>query len=398
MIDVTVIARIAEADALAVEWRALLARAEDATPTKTPLWCLTWWRVFGSTGGRRMRLVAMRAKEDGRLIGVAPLLRRVAMRRRALPIRRLELIATGEAEADEICSDYVGIIAERGSEERVAEALASAIARGELGTWDELLMPAMRAEDAVATALAGALERCGARASVEHFGACPLVPLPASWDAYLKALSRENRYLVTRSLRELESFSAPDGYVLTRARDPHDLAEGRRVLHALHGERWSRGSEGGGGVFASPRFARFHDLVMPKLMADPRDGGLELTWLSVRGRPIAIAYNITYGDRVFFYQSGRALELPKGVRPGIALHALAIQRAIAEKRREYDFLNGEAQYKTQLALASRELVTLRAVAPSPRARVLEALRVKLDRAAELWRDARYHLRSARRSA
>src|SRR2546428_694094 len=85
------------------------------------------------------------------------------------------------------------------------------------------------------------------------------------------------------------------------------------------------GSGGAGGVFASARFTRFHDLVMPKLLSDPREGGLDLTWLSVRGRPIAIAYNVTYGDRVFFYQSGRALDLPKGVRPGIALHALAIR-------------------------------------------------------------------------
>ena len=395
MIEVDVITRLADADALAPAWRDLLARVPEraATPTKTPLWCLTWWRVFGPIGGRSLRIVTVR--DGGRLVGVVPLLRRWALHRRAVPVRRLELIATGEDEADEICSDYVGIVAESGYETRIAESLVAALESGKLGAWDELRLPAMQRDDEASAALVAALNRARIRAEIEPFGACPYIALPNSWEAYLSALGSQSRYLVNRSIRELETWGGQDGYAITRATDDATYREGRRLLHALHGERWStrgsmrgstRGSnQEGHGVFERERFRRFHDLIMPKLLADPRDGSLDLTWLTVRNRPIAIAYSIVYAKRIYFYQSGRALDLPKGVRPGIALHALAIKRAIAEGMREYDFLNGDARYKTQLALASRDLVTMRAVAPTFRARLIDAGRVRIDRAAQLWR-------------
>ena len=63
----------------------------------------------------------------------------------------------------------------------------------------------------------------------------------------------------------------------------------------------------------------------------------------------------------YFYQSGRRVDVPKAVRPGIALHALAIRASIESGLREYDFLAGASRYKRELALATRPLVTLRAV-------------------------------------
>jgi CelD/BcsL family acetyltransferase involved in cellulose biosynthesis len=388
-----VVERLEAADALAPSWRGLLARASYASPVRTPLWALSWWRVFGGVGGRRMRIVTV---HDGDvLVGLVPLLSRVAMHRGAVPVRRIEPIGTGEDEADEICSDYVGVIAARGRERDVAEAVAHAIASGALGGWDELVMPALPADDAMVEALRVALAAQGILAATEAFGACPYVALPSSWDAYLKALAAEDRYLVTRSLRELEKWAGPGGFALRVARTPGELAEGRRVLHSLHGERWA--SRGRAGVFVSPRFTRFHDLVMPKLLArDPAraDGELELTWLTVHGRPVAAAYNIVFDGRVQFYQSGRALDVPKKVRPGIALHALAIRASIEAGRREYDFLNGDAQYKTQLATATRGLVLLRARGVSPRARAVAAAVRSVESAVALAR--RVKARAARR--
>jgi len=52
-------------------------------------------------------------------------------------------------------------------------------------------------------------------------------------------------------------------------------------------------------------------------------------------------------------------ELPRNIRPGGVLIYHAIQKAITHRRREFDFLGGEALYKNQLALGSRPLVELR---------------------------------------
>ena len=91
----------------------------------------------------------------------------------------------------------------------------------------------------------------------------------------------------------------------------------------LHEQRWQ--AAGQGGVFASRLFSRFHDAVLPALLAC---GALDLGWLRVRGEPVAVAYNIVWDNKVLFYQGGRTLEVPKGVRPGIVLHARSIRAAI----------------------------------------------------------------------
>lgn len=370
MIETKIVENVTEAEALVPRWRSLLDRASVPEPVLTPTWLLSWWKVFGSDGERGLRLVTMYEGEE--LVGLVPVLSRRASYRRALPFRRLELVGTGEDEADEICSDYVGVLASKGREESVTQSFVEAVLGGALGAWDELVMPTMNGEDPTAAALARAFESGGARAVTTPAGQCPYVTLPDTWDAYLKELDSSRRYTVTRTMRDLDKWAGPGGYELKRASNDAELAEGRKILHELHGERW--GEEGHSGVFASEKFTRFHDRVMPELLRGV-DGSLDLLWLTVKGDPIAAAYNIIYGNKVYFYQSGRKVDLPKGVRPGIAIHVLAMKRSIELHHREYDFLNGASQYKRTLCLATRPLVTVRATAPTLRARALEAARM-----------------------
>src|SRR5262245_33191921 len=101
--DLRVLRNPGELAALVPAWTELLGRVASPEITMTPGWLVAWWRHFGD----RRELCAVAMEEGGRLVGFAPLLRRVAIVRRALPVRRIELLATGEDEADEICSDYV---------------------------------------------------------------------------------------------------------------------------------------------------------------------------------------------------------------------------------------------------------------------------------------------------
>lgn len=381
MLDTRVIRTSSDLHSLVPKWRTLLALAAGAHVATTPAWMVTWWSVFGGIGGRRLNVLAFEEGED--LVGLLPLVARTTAHRRAIPVRRIELLGTGEDEADEICSDYAGALAAQGREREVARAAAIALSSGCFGEWDELRMPAMSGEDPVVGALAAELRACGIAVCVAPAGACPYVPLPRKWEDYLRALGSTRRYLVTRTLRDLDRCGP---WELCRARSLADLAEGRRALHELHAERWTAAGEKG--VFASPRFTRFHDALMPRLLAGEDGAGLLLSWLVVRGRPIAAAYDLVYAGRVCFYQGGRAIDVPKGVRPGIAMHALSIRSAIETGAYEYDFLAGEARYKRDLSLATRPLVTLRAVAQGLRSRAVEAARVMAERAIARIRPAR----------
>ncbi|MBI2392721.1 MAG: GNAT family N-acetyltransferase [Deltaproteobacteria bacterium] len=367
-------------DALAPEWEDLLARSATPEPVLSPTWLCAWWRVFG--GGRALRVVAFR--EQGRLIGLAPLAARLFLHRRVLPFRRVELLGSGEDEADEICSEYLGVVAERGREDDVAAALADLVVDGRLGAVDELLFPAMSGDTRGPRALADAFAARGFDVDLAETSRAPHVPLPKTFDAWLSALPSEHRYLVRRSLRDFEAWSAGTTRVNV-ASTSAELAEGLRVLRALHGERWSE--ERADGAFASTRFRAFHEEVMPALLSR---GALELSWITVRDAPIAALYNIVWNGKVHFYQGGRAVDVPAKIRPGIVAHAFAIRRAIERGLSEYDFLAGTARYKLQLATATRPLVALRVTRRSRRERVRlgveEAIAV-LRRARDAWNAA-----------
>ncbi|HEY3494337.1 MAG TPA: GNAT family N-acetyltransferase [Polyangiaceae bacterium] len=358
------------------EWQKLLTRSALNEPVMTPFWLNAWWRVFGAEGGRKLRMLLV--FEDRRLIGVVPLLTRRHWYLPGLPFRRIELLGSGEEEADEICSEYLGVIAERGREPVVIAELTRALATGALGEWDEAVFAAMHAESPLTGLLVEGLERAHFDTRSTTTAECPFIALPESWDEYLRRLSSSSRSFVKRTLAAFQDWAGgEDAYF--EVRSPLELARGTAVLRALHGERWSEASTGG--VFGSPRFRAFHWEIMLPLLAS---GALELSWLAVRGEPIAALYNFSWNGKVYFYQSGRKLDVPSRVRPGIVAHLHAIRRAIERGRREYDFLGGASRYKLALATDRRSLVTVRAVHPS----LLELARERAEHSLALVRSLR----------
>jgi predicted ATP-grasp superfamily ATP-dependent carboligase len=339
-----------ELEALRDAWDELLGRSVAGGPMLSPLWLLAWWRAFGAEGGRRLAVAAFH--EGERLVGLAPLLSRTYRHRTAVPFRRLELLGTGEPEADEVCSEQLGILAERGLEQQVAGAFADALAQGALGPWDELVLSPLDAGAPIVPALVAELARVGTPADVSQVGSSYYAELPPTFAEYTARLSSGGRYLLSRSTRDVERWAGSD-LAIHVATTPAGLEAGKQALFALHGERW-----GGRGAFASPRFRAFHEGVMAALFAQ---GDLELLWLTVRGEPFAAAYDLLWKGRVYYYQSGRRLDVPRNIRPGIALLGHALRRAIEAGRREYDFLGGDHRYKRELATSCRTAVGLRAV-------------------------------------
>jgi CelD/BcsL family acetyltransferase involved in cellulose biosynthesis len=357
-----IIESASELSNLTPAWWDLVDRVAHPQPTQTPLWLGVWWSVFGGSGGRQLRIVAVESA-SGQLLGLVPLLRRWTLRAGVVPASTLELLGSGEDEEDEICSEYIGAAVAAGHEEAVADAFAEALCSGRLGAWDELRMSSMSADDPMVPWLADALRRKGLRPEVRATNACPFVELPSTWDAYVGQLESHQRYFVRRTLRDLEAWAGPGGAVLRRAGTPEELKEGWRILRELHAARWQ-----GAGVFGSPKFRRFHELVIPELLRG-RGGTLDILWLEVHGAPVAAGYYIVHRGNIHFYQSGRRLDVPKNARPGIALQLLVIQRAIQLGYRSFDFLSENGQYKTQLTRGEvHHLVTLSAVAPTLRAR------------------------------
>jgi CelD/BcsL family acetyltransferase involved in cellulose biosynthesis len=353
---VSVLSELSRVEALACSWSELLERSATNEPMLTPAWLLTWWQVFGQGSGREVQVALFHDGDE--LVGLAPLCKRRYWYRPGIPFRRLEPLGADVDEGDGVCSDYLGVIAVRGAEARVARALARALVARVFGSWDELLLPMMDGNGALPGLLARAFNQAGLVTACTPTTVAPYLPLPATWEAYLQLLSKKKRYGIVRAQRDFDDWAGGTSE-LRCVTTPAELEDGKRILATLHNERWD--AAGRQGVFTAPRFAAFHDAVLPRLLDQ---GALELMWLNVRGEPVAAIYNLVWNGKVYFYQCGRKLDVPRGQRLGIVMLAYAIRRAIEAGRREFDALAGESLYKSQLMLAARPLVQVRAARPS----------------------------------
>lgn len=338
----------------AESWRELLTRSAADEPMLSPTWLLTWWRVYGKNHQLRVGMYF----DDGRLVGISPLLLRRWWHRPGVPFERLQPLGADNDVSDGVCSEYLNLISESGYEHRVAEAFVQALTQNKFGVWDELVLPMMDARGLMPGLLRDLLQDAGIDTQLTAAETAHYAPLAGTWDDYLRQLGGRRRYYINRALRNFEYWAGAD-YEVREATTLAELAEGKAILARLHAERWQ--AAGKRGAFAAKNFQTFHDAVMPQLL---EEGRLDLMWLNVRGEPVAVLYNIVANGKVYYYQAGRKISVPRGQRPGIVLFAHAIKKAISGGLWEFDFLAGGCQYKAKLAPAKRGLVHLRAVRSS----------------------------------
>ena len=345
----------ADAESLRPAWTDLLERCDRNELTQSPDWLLTWWSVFGPTQSRQLRLALF---HDGdRLVGLAPLLRRRHWYRGWLPFTRLELLASGELAEHGIYSNHIGILAERGLEAKVANALAAAIADAALCRWDEIVLPMMSADTALPELLVEAFRTASYDTESTVLAGALYIPLPTSWSEFLRGLSPNSRRNIERSIKSFDKW-ANGTTELECIATCADLERGKAILMSLHHERWGAADQSG--VFRSPLFLAFHNRMMRTLV---ERGALELLILRARGEPVAAFYSMVWAGKVIGYQTGRRIDVPANIRPGGVVLALAIRRAIEQGRREFDLQADEAFYKSQLTPHVRKLVQVRAARP-----------------------------------
>lgn len=307
-------------DELARPWDALVGLAGGSI-FQTSVWTHAWWTAFGH--GRRWHVVGAWAGD--RLVGLAPL----CWERTRSGARRLRTLGTPEA-------DYGGILSAPDWAGPVAALLAEAVY--EDPSWDVLWMPEVPEEAEASHRLVAHVRERGARLSARA-GCTWRVPLPASWDEYLRVLSRPTRKRLLQKARRLEELGAR----VVRADSPGDSATGMEAFLRLHTEQWRQ--RGRAGRWMDPRGVRFHQLLAEGLA---KHHWLDLCWLHVGANALAAVYDFRFGKSVYSYLSAVDLHGMHRLSPGIILTLWRIRAAIGDGYAWYDLLRGEEPYKKML--------------------------------------------------
>ncbi len=192
------------------------------------------------------------------------------------------------------------------------------------------------------------------RALVEEQSTASFVDLEqvrAAGMDYLRFLSSNRRSQIRRSIKEYEKEGKIE---VVEANTPQEALAFLERLAALHQKEWQRRNRAG--AFANEYFFQFHkDLVAGRFS----QGEIQLLKIATSKTELGYLYNFIYNGRVYFYQSGFNY-LPGNVyRPGLVAHYYAILHNAEAGKFIYDFLAGEADYKTSMATASEDVYWVR---------------------------------------
>ncbi|MGH2404604.1 MAG: GNAT family N-acetyltransferase [bacterium] len=293
-------------------------------------WMTAWLQTRDGSGAPCVLLV--RRPEDQAVVGLAPLYRPAG---RPLGLRTLRFMGTG------VGADHLGFLSRSGAEDGVHAALIGHLLADQ--TWDVLEFS--RIQEALAARIVGALraqDRYPHELTVADV--CPFLPLPATWDDYLRIIGSNRRKQIARRWRRLRERG---DVTIERVTNAAGLDTAWRTLLDLHRAR--RRALGRGSVFVTAEGVAFHARFAR--MALER-GWLRLYLMRLGGRPVAAEYGLSVGGHVVSFQGGFDVRWARyGV--GGLLVAHSVQEAIAAGAVEFDLLRGAEAYKHELGATER---------------------------------------------
>ena len=337
-------------------WQALLEKS-DADPLFMSWdWQWRWWQGHASALSAQLYLVATYGP-DGALIGLAPFYLHVVKSRALLSSRRLELIGIAWRNDGPAFSEYLDLVAARGSEDAVIESVANWLRLQDF--WQDLTFAGIR-ENSHAARLA----RDHLRPMAYVRDADPMVAyratLPAAFSTYVESLGSSTRRRLFSQRRKLSEVT------LSYA-NADEVGEYLELLWRFKAGRWSARHEPEG-------VRRFHIEFATEMARTSR---LYLTRLSSRNKTLSVMYNVRMGDTEYYLQSGFDVEGASGISFGYLHFGYAIEKACEDGVAHFDFLGGQGlnrDYKRDLATEPTQLVCYHAI----RAPLLRALHTAYD--------------------
>lgn len=302
----------------AEQWTDLVTLNETNTIFQTFEWFDAWWKSFGES----CHFFFLVVRKGDAVIGFAPL-----MLRRALGLRQLEFVGTGNA-------DYLDFILPTDKSESIAAI--SRFLRGRSSRWQRFRLCNIPMSSSTARCLRNEVG-AGLCIIEEAQVPCPSLRL----DRDLESV----RHLIDRySVRRPMNWFAKRGVVRFRhVTDFQELSELLPKFFDQHIRRWRAAGERS--LFESGEQRAFYGLLAQVMLAR---GWLLFSVVELDGEPIAFHFGFDYRRSVTWYKP--AFE-PRYAEhsPGLLLIRQLIEDSLQRDRLELDFTIGDEAFKDRFA-------------------------------------------------
>jgi CelD/BcsL family acetyltransferase involved in cellulose biosynthesis len=306
-------------------WGDLVTADPEGTLFHTPAYLKLWWEEFGK--GRP--LLAFVVDAEGRLVGAC-----------AFEVTEGTLRFMGGYDV----TDYMGPVCVPGLEEIVANELMLALAYEVM--WDRADLRGLPREGRWLPVLEAAATVRELPAERGSDGVAPLIELPHRFDEYLAGLPAKLRHEIRRKERRLIEEAGPYRVTLST---PETLDSDLDSFVELH-----QASPGPKGKFMHAEMEIFFRRLTESFL---ESNHLNLAFLEVGGKKAAGAIAFAFGNTFSLYNSAFDREFSR-LSPGMVLVADLIRRSIDLRRRYFDMLKGDLEYKYRFGAEPREIGSL----------------------------------------
>jgi CelD/BcsL family acetyltransferase involved in cellulose biosynthesis len=342
-LQVELLTSVAEFEALAEVWDALLAQNATQSYFLRWSWNRLWWQSYAPAGSR-LYLLACRDGE-GTLLGLAPLYWQQRTFAGVPHVRELNFIGTGAALKT---SEHLDILARRGFERAVADAIAFFLQSR--NDWDRLSLWNVPERSLALPYLQKALGATVTECDRPHY-----ILTDNDWESLRLTWARKFRYNIERCTRNL---SKTHEAVFARVASSSELDATLDDFVRLHQMRWT--SKGHAGSFAFPQFEAFLRVAI-RQASDANQ--LRFWSYKLDGQCVATL--------VAFVENGVAHYFQGGFDPAYNKHSLGsvmvaqcLHDCVNDPTiREFDFMGGGSAYKDSWTEQTRTAFELEAFQP-----------------------------------
>jgi CelD/BcsL family acetyltransferase involved in cellulose biosynthesis len=332
--QIKVIRTLEEMNSLQGEWNALVKQGASDVPFLRHEYLSTWWQTLGGGEWSEAELFVVTGRlPDGSLCGIAPLF--YSRNRSGEPA----LLLLGSIEI----SDYLDLIVPSQHISTFLDALFSYLAGVNSPPWKVLDLYNIIDSSPIPPALQEAAMRHGWTYTQEPLQHCPYIPIPGDWEAYLASIDKKQRHEIRRKIRRAESGFKPTRWYIVQ--DEAEISSGVEDFMDMMAQDQAKDH------FLSEAM---RDQFRLSAMAAFRAGYLQLAFLEIGGEKAAGYLNFDYDNNLWIYNS--ALNFTYwDYSPGWVLLGYLLEWANENKRKHFDFMRGDEDYKYRFGAIDRRV-------------------------------------------
>jgi CelD/BcsL family acetyltransferase involved in cellulose biosynthesis len=320
------------------EWNDLLKESVNDTPFLRYEYQHAWWEHRGGGEWKRAELVLVTARENEKLIGIAPLF-----------ISNYDgqsvLLLNGSIEI----SDYLDLIVRMDDHARFLTGLLDFLVSALPDSWRGLDWYNLPDSSPTLAALKAESAQRGWVHHEEMYRPTPRIALNGDFDEYLGRVEKKQRHEIRRKMRRAEESGRGVRWFIS------DMADIEAEIDSFLG--LMEHDQGKAGFLHEPMRAQMRAVIR----AAHENGWLWLAFLEADGQRIAAYLNFDYNNKLWGYNAGVNRDF-MDLSPGWVLLGHVLQWCCENKRYEFDFMRGDEEYKYRFGAENRYVMRVKVIA------------------------------------